>query len=263
MIKVNGSVLHKEYFPDNTFRIRQFIEDKKIEIEWLYENEEELIALYFLNKHIREHGFVESIILKMPYIPNARMDRVKNDDEIFTLKYFAEFINSMEFDKVIVKDAHSNVSLALINKVESEDISKNIRCLVDKLLIDKQDIIFYPDEGACKRYSEIIEYKNAFGIKKRNWRTGKILGIDVNGHIPKEKFNVLIVDDICSYGGTFYHSANKLKELGADKIYLYVTHCENNILKGELLKGDLIEKIYTTESIFTEENEKIEILRGI
>ena len=80
------------------------------------------------------------------------------------------------------------------------------------------------------------------------------------GHIPKEKFNALIIDDICSYGGTFYYSAKKLKELGADKIYLYVTHCENNILNGELLKDNLIEKVFTTESIFTESNKKIEII---
>ena len=60
---------------------------------------------------------------------------------------------------------------------------------------------------------------------------------------------VLIIDDICSFGGTFLHSARKLRGLGAEKIYLYVSHCEENIVKGELLKGDLIEKVYTTDSI--------------
>ena len=35
---------------------------------------------------------------------------------------------------------------------------------------------------------------------------------------------VLIVDDLCSRGGTFYHSAKKLKELGAKEIYLYISH---------------------------------------
>ena len=71
-----------------------------------------------------------------------------------------------------------------------------------------------------------------------------------------------IVDDICSKGGTFYHSALKLKEFGATNIYLYVTHCENSIYDGELLKNNgLIEKIYTTDSILTNtESPKIELV---
>ena len=68
---------------------------------------------------------------------------------------------------------------------------------------------------------------------------------------------MLIVDDICSRGGTFYHSAQKLKEAGASDIFLYITHCENTILEGELIKSGLVKKIFTTDSIFTEENELI------
>ena len=100
----------------------------------------------------------------------------------------------------------------------------------------------------------------AFGIKRRNWETGKIEGLDVAGCVDKIKgSNILIVDDICSRGGTFYHSAKKLKELGANKIYLYVTHCENTILEGDLLNSGLIERVFTTNSIFTKKHEKVEV----
>ena len=105
-----------------------------------------------------------------------------------------------------------------------------------------------------------MEY--AFGIKQRDWETGQILGLDVAGSVDKIKDSrILIVDDICSRGGTFYHSAKKLKELGAKEIYLYITHCENTILEGELLTSGLIEKVYTTNSIFTKEHEKIEVFK--
>ena len=80
------------------------------------------------------------------------------------------------------------------------------------------------------------------------------------GEIPNQSFDVLIVDDICSKGGTFYHSAKKLKELGADNIYLYITHCENSILEGELINSGLIKEIYTTDTIFTKEHELIKVL---
>ena len=60
-------------------------------------------------------------------------------------------------------------------------------------------------------------------------------------------------------GGTFFYSAKALKDLGANNIYLYVSHCENSIFEGELLKTDFIKKIYTTNSIFTKKDEKIEV----
>ena len=102
---------------------------------------------------------------------------------------------------------------------------------------------------------------SVFGIKNRNWETGNIEGLSVSGNTELiSNSNILIVDDICSKGGTFYHSANKLKELGAKNIYLFVTHCENTILEGNLLNGDLIKKVYTTDSLFNKEHEKIGIL---
>ena len=73
---------------------------------------------------------------------------------------------------------------------------------------------------------------------------------------------VLIVDDICSAGGTFKFSAMKLKDLGAKDVKLYITHCEDNIQNGELLKTDLISKIYTTDSILHIEDEKIKVIHN-
>ena len=113
-------------------------------------------------------------------------------------------------------------------------------------------IAFYPDEGAMKRYSGLLDLPYAFGIKKRDWKTGVIKGLDVAGSTELIEGNdVLIIDDICSRGGTFYFSAKKLKELGAKNVYLYVTHCEKTIFDGEIFTSGLIERVYTTNSIFT------------
>ena len=75
-----------------------------------------------------------------------------------------------------------------------------------------------------------------------------------------EGSTVLIVDDICSRGGTFYHSAKALKALGAGEIYLYISHCENSILEGEILTSGLIDRVFTTNSILTKEHEKITVM---
>lgn len=264
MITVNDDVLDINSFPDGTI-LMKCPKVPSARIRWTYENEREFLALIYLVKHLRSVGYSE-IVLYMPYIPNARMDRVKNDWDVFTLKYFAELLNSLELDAVVVLDPHSSVSEALINKLHVQSPEDYIRLAIGKIhnsfLGDKNLMLFYPDNGAAKRYSGMIKIPYAFGIKNRDWETGKILGLDVAGAVDQiAGKDILIVDDICSRGGTFYHSAKKLKELGAKDIYLYVSHCENTILEGDLLKGDLIKKVYTTDSIFTKEHEKIEVLR--
>ena len=260
MIKLNGQIVEAGHFPDGTTLMKQKTTHDMYQsganIEWFFENNEELVVLIYLTKHLRANG-ISYVSLDLPYIPNARQDRVKKVEDVFTLKYFADIINYLDFNHVQVMDAHSNVSTALINHV----IPYEPKAYIDKAIQScKPDMLFFPDEGSQKRYSNMASMEYAFGIKKRDWVTGQIQGLDVAGNTDKIKGSrILIVDDICSKGGTFYHSAKKLKELGAKEIYLYVTHCENTILEGDLLTSGLIEKVYTTNSIFTKEHEKIEV----
>ena len=277
MIKLNNTIIKQDNFPDGTLLMKYtepyFANNNTI--EWNYENDAELFTLICLVNHIREHKPDTFFTLIMPYLPHARMDRVKSDEDVFTLKYFCNVINSLKFEKVIVRDVHSNVSLALLDRVSDMGIAYPFYQALTKIVYtetggvmqeDRDEcyenlVAFFPDEGAMKRYSsEITEFPIAFGIKNRDWKTGKIKGLDImNGEAVKGK-TVLIIDDICSKGGTFYHSAKALKKAGAENIYLYVTHCENTIHEGELLKSDLIKHIYTTDSILTKEHAKITII---
>lgn len=243
-------------YPDGTFKIDipeiPTVNGEPIEIVWTYRNENELSILIYAAENLREN-YSSPINLYMPYVPNARMDRIHDKSEVFTLKYFCKVINFLNFNKVKILDVHSSVAAALLDRCENISPEKYINSAVELSGIDREkDYIFFPDEGSFKRYSGMFrEFKNiGFGIKKRNWSDGKITGLDVFGESPENK-NVLIIDDICSYGGTVYHSALKLKELNCNKIYVYFTHCENSIAKGELLKGDLLEHIYTTNSLLS------------
>lgn len=264
MITVNGHDVNIDSFPDGTILMKQgLVFAPGVIIAWKYENDREFLALIYLVKHLRRLGY-QTIDLVMPYIPNARMDRVKNVDDVFTLKYFCELLNDLELSSVTVLDPHSNVSEALIDNIIVKNPKKQIETVYNKLTADGLNdiLLFYPDEGACKRLSTLIKAPYAFGIKKRDWATGQILGLDVAGDIGYiAGRDILIVDDICSRGGTFLHAAKKLKELGARNIYLYVSHCENTILEGELLTSGLIERVFTTDSIFTASHRKVEVLK--
>lgn len=249
-------------FPDGTKLIKLPNVSFMGDIKWFFESEDELATLIYITNTLKDLG--KDVFLYMPYIPNARFDRVKSNSEVFTLKWFCDILNYLKFEEVMVLDPHSHVSEALINKVEIQSPKNIIKSFIDKNFLDDCSLnkfaLFFPDEGAMKRYSGMFKMPYTFGLKKRDWETGEIRGLDIVGDETFIKGRkVLIVDDICSRGGTFYHSAKKLKELGAEEVYLYVTHCENTILEGDLLTSGLIEKVFTTNSIFTKEHEMIEI----
>ena len=266
MLKLNDKVIELGHFPDGTLLVKELVPTdhtapRAATVTWLFESNEELVALIFLTKHLKAHG-VETVHLDMPYIPNARQDRVKSDEDVFTLKYFAQIINDLGFASVTVLDPHSTVSEALLDRIVIRRPKENIEKVI--AMVERSDhplIMFYPDEGAMKRYSAMIDRPYTFGIKKRDWETGQICGLEASGMTEKiAGSDILIVDDISSRGGTFYFSAKKLKELGAGKIYLYISHCENTILQGEVLTSGLIETVFTTNSIFTEKHEKIQVI---
>jgi ribose-phosphate pyrophosphokinase len=269
MIILNGKEVKVEHFPDGTQRI--VLDDcfyqKYNNITWKYEKEEELSALIYITKHLKNFPYIKSIDLTMFYLPNARMDRIHDQGEVFTLKGFADVINWLEFDRVEVLDVHSNVGAALLNRV----YVFNPREYIDEVIeqISKENLILYfPDTGSSKRYSGLFsDIPYCYGEKNRDWNTGKILGLKIrdNGIDLKGK-KVLMIDDIISYGGSLYYSAKVLKECGVDRIYAYASHTENSVLdreKGTLIKSledGTVERLFTTDSLFTGKHDKITVM---
>ena len=254
MIKIKNTctILELDKFPDGTLHIPNMPIISKVDstviFEWIYENDAELFALICARRH---YGDMDAV-LYLPYVPHARMDRVTAETDVFTLKYFCEIINSLNFNKVIVVDPHSNVTPALLNKVVVYDNKKEVDIAIRK---SGAEVLFFPDEGAMKRYADGHKLPYAFGIKKRNWETGKIEGLDiVNEEAIKDK-RVLIIDDICSQGGTFYYSANALHTAGAANIELFVTHLEETVFEGKMWLGmelgtSPVKRIYTANPLF-------------
>ena len=266
MIKLNGNVIEQGRFPDGTLALKEMdfslLSDNFVNwIDWLYDGDDEMFTIMSLVDVVRRNSR-GGIYLRMPYLPNARMDRIKTDTENFALKVFANWINGFGFDRIFVDNVHSNVSNALVNNIVDALPDDDIKVVANEYDFD---VIFFPDEGACKRYKDMEVIKElglpiAFGIKNRDWKTGEILGLDVVGADVTGK-KVLIIDDICSKGFTFYYSGMKLRELGASDVRLYVTHCEDTIRGGKILDTDVVSKVYTTDSICHYDGDKIEFVR--
>jgi len=268
MIKVDNELIRFDHFNDGACFLKYDAPTSDWHtITWLYDNDEELAQLMYLTRHIRSHmDRSASLNLLMPYVPNGRQDRVKMDNDVFTLKYFADFINALKFDNVLVYDPHSVVSEALFNKL---DIIRPYREITQLLDMYPDATVFFPDDGAMKRYKDYtFGHAYGYGVKTRNWETKEIenLKIVCSDNILYNK-DVVIIDDIAGTGGSIKAAAEQLKERGVRNIYVWVSHCENTILepvfngKSVLYIDGLITGFYTTDSIFTREHPKIEILR--
>lgn len=293
MITVNGEELRDFRFPDNTFRMTKedcgflaqvatnYEADPErtydlhaanydypgvASIEWFYEKPEELFMLQLIAMHLRDKMNVHDLYLFMPYIPNARMDRTKDPmSEVNVLKYFCRIINPLHFTAVTVCDAHSDAAINQLDRViqySMKDFVLGVTCgRYDHIAYD---YLFFPDDGAAKRYGPIYNFRPFLnGKKNRDWKTGVINGLTVENPMninPEDigEKRILIVDDICSRGGTFLHAGIALQKFGFKHIGLCVTHLENTVFAGNLLKSDSpIERIYTTNSLHHAEHDKI------
>jgi len=286
MFYLQGKEVKIEYYNDGTPKIvinlsdynKEVFDEDFIILKWMFEpNEEFFIA--FIKNYIDEKFPTKKIYFLMPYLPYAREDKWK-DNQSFTLKYFAKFINELKFHKVITWDVHSTAAF-MINRLRSfmpvpiltnskfetleeaisirnylmTDFRKNHFTVLKEIVNDIQpDILFYPDEGSMKRYQDEFDKEYIFGIKKRKFKTREIVKYELHGKPSSEEFSVLIIDDICSTGETLLQAAKLLKSKGANKIYVYITHCEKSVFKGDLLKTGYIDMLYTTNSLMYSED---------
>lgn len=180
-------------------------------------------------------------ILTIYCLIGQRSDRRFSQKESFDLKVIANFINSMGFDKVEILHPHSSISLALIdNSVELksyEFVRKAYNAIGNPILIS-------PDAGAYKTTHEIAEKLKADLIPSNKVRIAGVPKITIQGAVKNKE--CLIVDDLADGGRTFNFLAKELKNQGATKVFLYVTHGQFNYGFDELKEN--INHIYCTNS---------------
>jgi ribose-phosphate pyrophosphokinase len=208
----------------------------------------DLMEVLIVKDALQRRG-IEKFELIMPYVPYARQDRECVEGESFTLKVFTNLINSANFNKVTVLDAHSDVAPALLNNcvnIPNHDYVK----LTYHLIGEKDVVLVSPDSGANKKCNKLFESVKVFNDmvkcdKVRNVHNGSLKGFEVFTN-DLEGRTCLIVDDICDGGRTFVGIAEELKKKNAGDLYLFVTHGIFSYGLEELDKH--FERIFTTNS---------------
>lgn len=234
---------------------------KSISITGSVLSSDHIIELLQLVEAIRAKNSACMISLKMPYCAFSRQDRRCNEGEAFSLKVFADLLNSCNFTQVVTMDNHSDVSTALINNCLNIPVS-------EAEFLDNADNYYdyyvAPDAGAIKKIEECSKKYQVPMIradKTRNTLTGEITGTVVyTDSETLDKKTVLIIDDICANGRTFLEIAKEMKQIQPSvTIHFYVTHGFFGAGLDSLKKAG-ISKFITTDSVCTIKDKDLRIL---
>lgn len=180
--------------------------------------------------------------LLIPYLPAARADR----GNPFGAKVYADIINTMKAEKVVVVDPHSPVMPVMVNNIKILDFANFIATSIIKNPADWTAIIS-PDEGSRIRAGEVA---TATGLpmvnahKHRDFETSRLSGFSCDP-LPDPNGKYLIVDDCCDSGGTFLGLANVIN-IPKENLAVWATHGVFS-WKSPALK-EKFGAIYTTNS---------------
>jgi ribose-phosphate pyrophosphokinase len=193
--------------------------------------------------------------LGLGYTPYARQDRVCNPGEALSIRVFANIINSLGFNTVVLVDPHSDVAGSVINNVVSAYSQAQIiggDLSLSAMLASTEVVLVSPDAGATKKTEQVSKAFGGVpvvqGYKQRDLATGALSGFGVSD--PDNLLagsKCLIVDDICDGGGTFLGLSKVLRDNGAAEVELYVTH--GIFSQGiEKLLDNGLDHVYTTDT---------------
>lgn len=218
-----------------------------IDIKASLRNSDELMELLMFLDAVKRFAPTQSeIVLRLPYLPYARQDRVCNPGESLSVAVVARMLNTFNISQVVLYDVHSDVSLVLFDNARHV-LQEEIFDLYDSIKWQTSTIVA-PDAGAEKKAHRIAKHIGAKEVvtasKCRNVSDGTITGMELHGDVAGK--DVLVFDDICDGGATFVHLSNLLTQRGARSKTLFVTH--GIFSKGVDAVAPFWDKIYTTNS---------------
>lgn len=285
MIYLNGKKVNFIDFPNKERRLdlpKEMVNigfyDVVNAVYWKYNGDASIFELLLLDDAIR--SYKEKYNLYIGYMPYSRMDRTENEGTAFSLDIMTTLLtqNLWAISEVFILDPHSEVTLKQLNQKSKQNLDYNFakefnyldhwsnettqsysfaKDVIDYTKLNIKNAWFvFPDKGAAKRYNA-NDYPNVIVCEKvRDFATGQIQ--DIKAHIEKQTTTpdkhapLIIIDDLCSYGGTFVGAIKAIEnDLGitSKNNWLIVTHAEEALTQGDIPKT--FQKVFTTDSIAT------------
>jgi len=186
-----------------------------------------------------------SIIAVIPYYAYARQDRKDKGRVPITARLVADLLEKAGVDRVLTMDLHTEQIQGFFDIPVDHLYARPLFVKALKAMKLKDAIVVSPDVGSNKmarRFAEDLNVGLAIVDKRRlndrDVETNAIIG-DVKGKL------VILVDDICSTGGTLSAAALVCKNQGAKQVFAVITHAL--LVGGAKLKG--IDELFVSDSV--------------
>ncbi|MBQ6816163.1 MAG: ribose-phosphate pyrophosphokinase, partial [Clostridia bacterium] len=213
-------------------------------------------------------GKARRITVIMPMLYEGRQHRRTKRESMDCALALQELIN-MGVKNIITFDAHdprvqNAIPLDGFDNVQAayQMIKALLKNVPDIYLDREHTMVVSPDEGGmgrCIYYSSVLGLELGMFYKRRNYSViinGKnpieaheFLGADVKGK------DLILVDDMISSGESMLDIAARLKEKGANRIFIFSTFglfVEGYDKFDEYYENGYIDKIFTTNLIYNE-----------
>ncbi len=214
------------------------------------------------------NGKANRITVVMPMLYEGRQHRRSGRESLDCAQALQELV-ALGVDSIITFDAHDPRVCNAIPLSGMENVSpiyQNLKALVKyvpDVRLDKEHImVISPDEGGMNRainYATSLEIELGMFYKRRDYTRvvdgrNPILSHDFLGGNIEGK-DVIVVDDMISSGDSMLDVAQKLKALGANRIFVFASFglfCNGLDKFDEYYKNGTISKVFCTNLVYSD-----------
>jgi len=231
-----------------------------------------LMELLFFADALKRKG-AQKIIAFIPYFGYARQNREHLPGEAVSVNVVIRFIETIGFNQVFTIDLHDEgtegiFSIPFKNLSAFSILGKKIYKYLGNNS-NKKIAVVSPDQGGVERAQNFAD--NFFNTnkseivvieKKRNLNVAhQSEALNLFGDVKGK--TCIIVDDIVTSGGTLVHAADFCLKKGAKEVIACIVHHDFSKNAISVLKKSHIKKIFVTNTIKLNEDQKINNLEEV
>jgi ribose-phosphate pyrophosphokinase len=182
-----------------------------------------------------------------------------------------KFLEAAGFDEIWTFDFHEIAATGIFsvpfsNIFAFDILAKHVKHFLGSTSHLKNTVIVAPDQEGIERarifgksFYGTESFETATVSKQRNLDSlHQSKALELFGDV-KDK-TAILVDDICTSGGTLIHAAEKCLEKGAKRIFAVITHPDFIDGVQEKIQASPFEKFFTTNTIPFKKNAKFDKL---
>jgi len=231
-----------------------------------------LMELFFFCDALRRQE-AKKVYAIIPYFGYARQDVQHRPGECVSANVVIRFLESIGFYKVYTINLHDEAtegvfSIPFKNIDAFPVLATEIQKYISKVTTDSVAVVS-PDHGGVERARKFAdqlfghtEHSIAVVEKRRDLaHIHQSTALDLYGDVKGK--TAILVDDVITSGGTLIHAAKLCLDRGASRVLTAVTHHDFSPTAPAKLQNSLIEKIFSTDTIFLREDQKIEKLTEV